>query len=118
MVPILVGTTAALGTGLGVLVSAVTIKYRDLQHLVTFGVQLLMYATPVIYPLSAVGPRYRDVLALNPMTPIVEAFRFAFLGAGTFSALGIVYSVAVAVGVLFWGAVVFNRVERTFLDSV
>lgn len=118
LTPVLVAIVAALGAGVGVLVSALTIRYRDLQQLVAFGVQLLMYATPIIYPASALGPRYRFVLELNPLTPVVEAFRYGFLGAGTFSPAGLLYSVVVAFFVLLWGAATFNRVERTFLDTV
>jgi lipopolysaccharide transport system permease protein len=116
--PLLVVIVAALGAGLGILISAVTIRYRDLQQLVTFGVQLLMYATPVIYPVSSIGPRYRLFIELNPLTPVIEGFRCAFLGAGWFSLKGLVYSTIMSLALLAWGAIAFNRVERTFVDSV
>jgi lipopolysaccharide transport system permease protein len=118
LTPVLVLIVGALGTGLGMLVSAVTVRYRDLQQLVTFGVQLLMYATPVIYPVSAVGPKYRFLVELNPMTPVIEVFRYGFLGAGTFSGVGLVSSALASITVLVLGAAAFNHADRTFLDSV
>ena len=109
---------AALGMGLGVIVSALTTRYRDLTVLVGFGVQLLMYATPIIYPLSALPEPYRAWMGLNPIAPIMEAFRFAYLGAGTFSLAGLAYS-AILIGViLLIGILLFNKVERTFMDTV
>ncbi|OJX38356.1 MAG: ABC transporter permease [Chloroflexi bacterium 44-23] len=83
--PVLVFMMAGLGLGFGIIISSLTTKYRDLRFLVQFGVQLLMYATPVIYPVSAIPARFQPILLLNPMTPIVEAFRYAFLGAGDFN---------------------------------
>ena len=81
--PLLLVLMAGLGLGIGIIVSSLTTRYRDLQFLVAFGAQLLMYATTVIYPLSAVPEKYRWVLVANPMTPVVETFRYAFLGQGT-----------------------------------
>ena len=75
---------AGLGLGFGIIISSLTTKYRDLRFLVSFGVQLLMYATPVIYPVSSIPARFQWIILANPMTPIVETFRYAFLGAGTF----------------------------------
>ena len=92
-------------------------KYRDLRFLVQFGVQLLMYATPVIYPVSSIPARFQPILLLNPMTPIVEAFRFAFLGAGDFSPMRLLYSFIFMVVVVIIGTVIFNRVEATFMDT-
>ena len=117
MTPVLLLLMGALGLGSGILVSALTTKYRDFTFLVTFGVQLLMYATPVIYPLSMVSPRWKWLVELNPMTAPVEAFRAIYLG-GTvpWTALGL--SVAVTLLVLVMGTVIFNRVERTFMDTV
>ncbi len=81
--PVLVLMMAGLGLGFGIIVSSLTTKYRDLRFLVTFGVQLLMYATPVIYPVSSIPERFQWIILANPMTPIVEAFRYAYLGAGS-----------------------------------
>jgi len=116
--PILVLMMAGLGLGFGIIISSLTTKYRDLRFLVQFGVQLLMYATPVIYPVSSIPARFQPLLQANPMTPIVEAFRFAFLGAGTVSPGQLLYSFLFMVVLVFIGAVIFNRVEQTFMDTV
>jgi lipopolysaccharide transport system permease protein len=109
---------AGLGLGFGIIVSSLTTRYRDLQFLVTFGVQLWMFATPVIYPLSQVPERYRWIILANPMTPIVESFRYAFLGAGTVDVMHLLYSFGFMIVVLLIGILIFNRVERTFMDTV
>ncbi|WP_322507433.1 ABC transporter permease, partial [Anaerolinea sp.] len=116
--PLLVMMMAGLGLGFGIIISSLTTKYRDLRFLVQFGVQLLMYATPVIYPVSSIPARFQPLLQANPMTPIVEAFRFAFLGAGTVNAGQLLYSFVFMVVLVFLGAVIFNRVEQTFMDTV
>jgi lipopolysaccharide transport system permease protein len=95
-----------------------TTRYRDLQYAVTFGTPLLMYLTPIIYPLSSVPERFRWVLAANPMTPIVEAFRYAILGSGTVSFGTIAYAGVATVISLAVGIVLFNRTERNFMDTV
>ena len=118
LTPVLLVMMAGLGLGFGIIISSLTTRYRDLQHLVTFGVQLLMYATPVIYPLSAIPDKYRWLIMANPMTPIVESFRFAFLGAGTVDGMYLLYSFAFMVGVLVIGILIFTRVESTFMDTV
>jgi lipopolysaccharide transport system permease protein len=116
--PILVAMMAGLGLGFGIIISSLTTKYRDLRFLVQFGVQLLMYATPVIYPVSAIPQRFQWIIQANPMTPIVEAFRYAFLGAGTVNLGHLLYSFGFMLVVVFIGAVIFNRVEQTFMDTV
>lgn len=116
--PLLLLLMAGLGLGIGIIVSSLTTRYRDLQFLVAFGAQLLMYATTVIYPLSAVPEKYRWVLVANPMTPVVETFRFAFLGQGMVELLHLAYSVAFTLVVLVVGVVLFSRVEQTFMDTV
>ena len=116
--PFLVIIMGALGLGLGLLISSLTTKYRDMRFLITFGVQLLMYGTPVIYPLSEVPEKYRLLVSLNPISPIIETFRYGFLGSGTFSAYHLVYSLTFTVIVLVLGILVFNKVEKTFMDSV
>ncbi len=118
MTPVLVLIMAGLGLGAGIIVSSLTIKYRDLQVLVTFGVQLLMYATPVIIPLSGVPDKYRWIMLANPMSSVVETFRFGFLGSGIFDPLQLGYSVAATMVILLLGIVLFNHVERTFMDTV
>jgi lipopolysaccharide transport system permease protein len=116
--PVLVLQMALLGLGLGLVITALTTKYRDLAFLITFGVQLMMYATTVIYPLSAAPAKYKWLIELNPMTGIIEAFRFGFLGQGelTFSSFG--YSVAFTLIVLVFGVIIFNQTEKTFVDTV
>ncbi|HRW64705.1 MAG TPA: ABC transporter permease [Candidatus Competibacter sp.] len=116
--PLLLLMMAAFGLGLGVIVSALTTRYRDLTVLVGFGVQLFMYASPIIYPLSALPEDWRFWAALNPITPIVETFRYAYLGAGAASPMLLAYSAVVILVVLILGVAMFNRVERTFMDTV
>lgn len=116
--PVLVLQMALLGLGLGLVITALTTKYRDLAFLISFGVQLMMYATTVIYPLSAAPANYKWLIELNPMTGIIEAFRFGFLGQGelTFSSFG--YSVAFTLVALVLGVIIFNKTEKTFVDTV
>lgn len=116
--PVLILMMAGLGLGFGVIISSLTTKYRDLRFLVQFGVQLLMYATPVIYPVSSIPERFQWVILANPMTPIVEAFRYAFLGAGTVDIYHLIYSFVCMLVVVFLGSVIFNRIEQTFMDTV
>ncbi len=116
--PLLVILMALLGLGLGLIITAMTTKYRDLSFLVTFGVQLLMYGTTVIYPLSAAPEKYKKIIELNPMTGIIEAFRFAFLGKGEFTVWSIGYSALVTIIVLFLGIVIFNKTEKNFVDTI
>lgn len=119
--PLLVLLMALLGLGLGLVITAMTTKYRDLTFLVTFGVQLLMYGTTVIYPLSAARIKYPEwvwIIELNPMTGIIEAFRFAFLGQGEFTLWSMCYSIAVTLVVLFFGVIIFNKTEKNFVDTI
>jgi lipopolysaccharide transport system permease protein len=116
--PVLVLLMAALGLGAGMIISALTTKYRDLALLVTFGVQLLMYATTVIYPLSQANEHYKWMIASNPMTAIIETFRYGFLGKGSFSWMYLGYATLVTMIILFVGVIIFNRVEKNFVDTV
>lgn len=119
--PVLVVIMALLGLGFGLIITAVTTKYKDLTFLVTFGVQLLMYATTVIYPLSEAQKKYPDkawIIELNPMTGVIEAFRFAFLGKGEFTPASVGYSAAFAIVVFFVGIVIFNKTEKNFVDTI
>jgi lipopolysaccharide transport system permease protein len=109
---------ASLGLGLGLIITALTNKYRDLAFLVTFGTQLLMYATPIIYPISSVSLKYKWLINLNPMTQIVEISRLAFLGKGEFSNMSFLYSILITLFLLILGTLVFNKVEKTFIDKV
>jgi len=116
--PALMLMMAGLGLGFGIIISSLTTKYRDLRFLVTFGVSLLMYATPVIYPASSIPERFQWVIQANPMTSVIEAFRFAFLGAGTVDVNHLLYSFGFMLVVVFLGSIIFNRVEQTFMDTV
>jgi lipopolysaccharide transport system permease protein len=118
LTPLLVLIMAGLGLGLGIIVSSLTIRYRDLQVLIGFGVQLAMYVTPVIYPLSMVSPHKRWLVLANPMSSLVETFRYAFLGAGSFDPWNLAYSAAATLVILLIGILLFNHVERTFMDTV
>ena len=109
---------AGMGLGFGIIVSSLTTRYRDLRFLVSFGVQLWMYATPVIYPVSAVPEQLQPLIRLNPLTPIVESFRYAYLGAGTVSTPSLIYSGVFTLIVLLIGVLLFNRTEATFMDTV
>ncbi len=116
--PLLILLMAGQALGLGILFSSMTTKYRDLRFLLEFGVRLLMYAAPVVYPLSVIPGQWRWFLLINPMTPIIEIFRLGFLGQGTFSVWQLGYSIGFTVFSLVGGIAIFNRVERTFMDTV
>ena len=116
--PFLLVIMAGIGLGSGIVVSSLTTRYRDLANLVAFGVQLLMFATPVVFPLSAVPDRYRFLIQMNPMTPVIETFRHAFLGAGAADWRHLLYSLGFMTALLFAGLLMFHRVERTFMDTV
>jgi len=118
LLPVLLVLMAGQGLGLGIIISSLTTKYRDLQQLVGFGVQLLMYATPVIYPLSTVQGIWRLLILANPMTAVVETFRLAFLGTSSLSPVSLLYSAGFMVVVFVIGVFIFNRVEATFMDTV
>jgi lipopolysaccharide transport system permease protein len=118
LIPVLVVMLAGLALGFGIIISSMTTKYRDLTLLFTFVVQLWMYATPIIYPLSTMSPRNQMIMALNPITSIVETFKFATMGVGTFSWGMLGYSFGFMIVLLSIGIVVFNKVQRSFMDTV
>jgi lipopolysaccharide transport system permease protein len=109
---------ALMGLGLGLIITALTTKYRDLAFLVTFGIQLLMYTTTVIYPLSSAPAKYKSLIILNPMTGIIECFRYAFLGQGQLTWNTIGYSTVFTLISLVLGILIFNKTEKTFVDTV
>jgi lipopolysaccharide transport system permease protein len=116
--PLLIILMALLGLGTGLIISALTTKYRDLSFLVTFGVQLLMYGTTVIYPLSSAPDEYKYFIKLNPMTFIIETFRYGFLGKGEYSLDGLIYSSIVTFVVFIIGVIIFNKTEKNFVDTI
>jgi lipopolysaccharide transport system permease protein len=119
ILPVLIVIMAGIGFGLGIIISSATTKYRDFAVLLGFAVQLAMYATPIIYPLSFLNnTNYKWIIQINPLTPIVEAFRYSLFGKGTFTALSLGYSSGFMFVVIFLGIVIFNKVEKSFMDTV
>lgn len=119
LTPFLILIMAMLALGFGMLISAMTAKYRDLKFALTFGVQLWMYATPIVYPMSIIGGgKWRYLILANPLSPIVETFKLGFLGEGMFSFWYLGYSAGFATALLLIAIAVFNRTERTFMDTV
>lgn len=118
LLPVLIILMAGLGLGFGIIISSLTTKYRDLTNLVGFGVQLWMYGTPIVYPLSELPEKYQIIGVLNPVTPIVETFRYAMLGAGTVEPWHLFYSFGFMIAVLTIGLLLFNKVEQSFMDTV
>ncbi|WP_294465957.1 ABC transporter permease [uncultured Ruminococcus sp.] len=116
--PVLLIHIAFLGTGTGLIISSLTTKYRDLNVLVSFGLTLWMYLTPVVYPVSQIPESFRWIMLLNPVAPIVETFRFAFLGSGSFEWIYLLISAVVTAVILILGMIVFNQVEKNFIDTV
>lgn len=116
--PVLILMIALHAMSWGLIISALTTKYRDLTQLVTFGIQLFMYVTPVIYPLSAAPEKYRIFISLNPLTPIFETFKYSCMGSGSLDWIGLGYSFIVLLITLFLSIIIFNRVERNFMDTV
>ena len=121
LTPLLVMMLAGLGLGFGLVISSMTTKYRDLRFLVSFGVQLWMYATPVIYPLSVMKQNYPDkiwVMVANPLTAITETFKYGFTGVGVFEWSYLLYSLAFTIVILILGIVIFNRTQKNFMDVI
>lgn len=119
MIPFILIQLGIMGLGVGTIISSMTTKYRDLSILVGFGVQLWMYGSPVVYPFSSIGEgRLCNLVLLNPVTAPIEAFRYAVLGQGTLLPGYLIYSLIFTVVVALLGVVIFNRVERTFMDTV
>ncbi len=118
LVPFLIILMGLLGLAFGVIISSLTTKYRDLKFLVVFGVQLLMYASPIVYPLSMVPQKYKWIILANPTTSIIETFKYAFLGVGEFNWMHLAYSLVFTIIFLIIGLIIFNKVERSFMDSV
>lgn len=119
LIPLLILHVSILGLGVGIIISSLTTKYRDLSILVTFGISLWMYITPIVYPLSTLGDGLlKKVFMINPVTPIVEVFRYALLGNGTVDIIYYLISIAITIVVLVGGIIIFNKVEKNFMDTV
>ena len=116
--PLLLLQMGALGLGMGALISSLTTRYRDLVFVVGFGVQLWMYATPIVYPISQVSENWRWLFALNPMSSVIETFRYAYLGAGGVIVEHMLMSVLVTIVIFCTGIILFSRAEKTFMDTV
>ncbi len=116
--PVVILLMALLGLGLGLIVTAMTTKYRDLSFLVAFGVQLWMYASPIIYPLSSVPAKFKWIAEINPVSGLIETFRYGFLGSGSFYPGAFAYSVAMSLITFIFGVIIFNKVEKNFLDTI
>ena len=116
--PFYVILIAIFGLSFGLVVSSLTTKYRDLKFLIQFAVQLWMYITPVIYPMSKIPEKYKLLVQINPISSIVEAFKYAFTGVGSFSWNGLIYSTIFAIVMLFFGLLIFNKTEQNFMDTV
>jgi lipopolysaccharide transport system permease protein len=119
LIPLLIIISAGLALGLGLLITALTTKYRDFRFLISFAIQLGMYATPIIYPLSTIeNVKLKYVILANPMSSVIETFRYAFTGVGAFSWNGLIYSFAAMIALIVIGTLTFNKVEKTFMDTV
>jgi len=118
LIPFLILLIGLMGLSFGIIISSLTTKYRDLKFLVTFGVQLMMYASPIVYPLSIVSEKYKWLILTNPITSIIETFKYAFLGVGEFSWIYLGYSLGFTMILLTISLIFFNRVEKTFMDTV
>lgn len=116
--PFLLLLMACFSLGLGMIFSSLTTKYKDLVFLLTFGVQLFMYATPVVYSMNTVPLKYQEIMKWNPLTGIFECFRYAFLGSGDFNGTSLIFSSVLIIIILILGVVVFNKVEKSFMDTV
>jgi lipopolysaccharide transport system permease protein len=117
-IPLLIFLLALQSLGLGMIISSMTTKYKDLVFLVTFGIQLFMFVTPVIYPSSILPSNFKFIFELNPLTGIFECFRYGFLGAGAFEPTMLIYSGFTALGIFFIGTIIYNKVEKDFMDTV
>lgn len=118
LTPVIVALMALIAMGIGLILSSMTTKYKDLNQLIGFGVQLFMYATPVIYPSSSVPEDYQWVVALNPLVPLFDYMRYAYLGVGTFVLSDLIYTFLFSVVILIVGVLVFNKTQKTFMDTV
>ena len=118
IIPILIIQMALLGQGIGMIISSFTVKYRDLNYVVSFGTQLMMYLSPIIYPLSSVPEKYKIFIMLNPMTSIIEGFRQALVGKGSLDFYTFLFSFLFTTFIFFIGLLIFNKFEKNFIDTI
>jgi lipopolysaccharide transport system permease protein len=118
LTPLIIVIMAVIAMGIGLILSSMTTKYKDLNMLIGFGIQLFMYATPVIYPSSSIPANYQWVINLNPLVGLFDYMRYAYLGVGSFNASYLWYPITFAIVILFFGIIVFNKVQKTFMDTV
>jgi lipopolysaccharide transport system permease protein len=118
LIPVIILVLAFMALGFGIIISSATTKYRDLTNFMAFGVQLWMYATPIIYPISSAPEKLQFILKLNPVAPLIEAFKFGIIGAGQISVPGLIYSLVFTIVLLGVGVIIFNKVEQSFMDTV
>jgi lipopolysaccharide transport system permease protein len=118
LIPYLIILIGFMALSFGIIISSLTTKYRDLKFLVTFGIQLMMYASPIVYPLSIVPEKYKWIIIANPVTSIIESFKYAFLGVGEFNWFYLGYSTFFTIVLFMIGLVIFHRVEKSFMDTV
>ena len=118
LIPYLIILIGFMALSFGIIISSLTTKYRDLKFLVTFGIQLMMYASPIVYPLSIVPEKYKWIIVANPVTSIIESFKYAFLGVGEFNWFYLGYSTLFTIMLFMIGLVIFHRVEKSFMDTV
>ena len=116
--PLILFHMAILSIGVGLIISALTAKYRDLSFALSFFIQIWMYLTPIVYPLAEVPDRYKLYILINPMTSIVESFRQAFLGVSSITSSDLILSIVISILVFIFGLILFNRVEKTFMDTI
>lgn len=118
LIPYLIILIGFMALSFGIIISSLTTKYRDLKFLVTFGIQLMMYTSPIVYPLSIVPEKYKWIIVANPVTSIIESFKYAFLGVGEFNWFYLGYSTLFTIVLFMIGLVIFHRVEKSFMDTV
>ena len=118
LIPFLILLIGFMGLSFGIIISSLTTKYRDLKFLVAFGIQLMMYASPIVYPLSIVPEKYKWIILSNPVTSIIETFKYAMLGVGEFNWFHLTYSLVFTIVLFFIGLIIFHKVEKSFMDTV
>lgn len=118
LIPVIFIITAVLALGFGIIISSLTTKYRDLQNFLAFGMQLWLFITPIVYPVSAIPEKFKWIVMINPVTPLIDAFKYGIIGVGNVSVYGLIYSLCFTLVVFATGVLVFNKVEGNFMDTV